>query len=737
MSSLPKSWECAFPGCGKKFTRKEHLNRHNLIHNPEHQYKCHVCGRRYARSDVYKRHLKQHNIEPPEGRTKRKELQPRTCLPCGERNSRCDGNSPCGACMSNWTDCRWNGPDNSHESGSIEQPAVMPPITHSQAAWFPPTPEGWTSQSFPSSPLLSSVPSDLNSGHQGQDGMEPAGYVLLGSNTSADYIPNDISNCPKRTPQTTSPLTPHQRNGLADLQTGFDRNSAETKRLVGLFFSDIHPHWPMLHAPTFEAEKAPTILLAPMVMLASWLEGGSEHQKLSPLVFEEVNRIRMDLNPPLCLLQAVLLYIVYTTYTLTTEGMVAKALNLTSLLISTCRYLGIFSGQYTCQERTDQECECPFVAWRIQEQLNRLAFFVLRVDTYLSVLLDHPPSLRYQELCIPLPKSRELWAASNDDERRKLQWNEPAGREKALFSFLMRDALHHVHDAKLPYRLTDIDYHLTTCATQTCIWEAAREAHSSMSDELVDETDPATFVELAHPYLTLWQDRRKDCTVQTMYFSGNLACLDGDEHCLAPHTFTLMYISTLKLHAPLNTLRARGHYYKARPGAAMPTRKPRAHLRSWITSGCPRSALWNAAQLCRIYTIERARSESSPRRTPLRLNPLLTPGVLMSAIVACSFAWYTPTCRDCCGDEHEAWSGEAVDLFDAADDDPALDAWRQQGVGVPYWGGGGGEKILVCRCKLTDIAAWFRQAFAEDERAEMEFVLFLAELSRESQEVSS
>lgn len=45
--------------------------------------------------------------------------------------------------------------------------------------------------------------------------------------------------------------------------------------------------------PTFEVDNAPIILLASMVMLASWLEGGPEHQKLAPVVYDEVNRIRM------------------------------------------------------------------------------------------------------------------------------------------------------------------------------------------------------------------------------------------------------------------------------------------------------------------------------------------------------------------------------------------------------------------------------------------------------------
>src|SRR5947209_6462624 len=121
---------------------------------------------------------------------------------------------------------------------------------------------------------------------------------------------------------------------------------------------------------------------------------------------------------------------------------------------------------------------------------SRLAFSVLRVDAYLSILLDHPPSVRYQEICIPLPKSPRLWTAASEDERRNLQWNEPAGREKALLCFLMRDALDMNRRHQLPCHLTEADYHLGLCSLQVGTWEAAHEAHSCEADELVTNPKP-------------------------------------------------------------------------------------------------------------------------------------------------------------------------------------------------------------------------------------------------------
>ena len=50
--------QCAY--CPRKFTREEHLRRHERSHTGEKPFKCHKCNRRYGRSDVLARHLQTH-----------------------------------------------------------------------------------------------------------------------------------------------------------------------------------------------------------------------------------------------------------------------------------------------------------------------------------------------------------------------------------------------------------------------------------------------------------------------------------------------------------------------------------------------------------------------------------------------------------------------------------------------------------------------------------------------------
>ncbi|APA07982.1 predicted protein [Sclerotinia sclerotiorum 1980 UF-70] len=52
---------CPHPGCDKKFQRKEHLKRHEVIHNPlALKYPCPFCERKFGRTDNLKPHIERH-----------------------------------------------------------------------------------------------------------------------------------------------------------------------------------------------------------------------------------------------------------------------------------------------------------------------------------------------------------------------------------------------------------------------------------------------------------------------------------------------------------------------------------------------------------------------------------------------------------------------------------------------------------------------------------------------------
>lgn len=66
-SSKPtRRFECTFEGCGKSYTRAEHLGRHQLNHNPKDIYKCDFpgCTRTFVRQDLCVRHRERHDAPP-------------------------------------------------------------------------------------------------------------------------------------------------------------------------------------------------------------------------------------------------------------------------------------------------------------------------------------------------------------------------------------------------------------------------------------------------------------------------------------------------------------------------------------------------------------------------------------------------------------------------------------------------------------------------------------------------
>ncbi|KAI5463735.1 fungal-specific transcription factor domain-containing protein [Mariannaea sp. PMI_226] len=59
---LDKRFECNADGCGKSYSRAEHLYRHQLNHNSKQTYRCSFpnCPRTFVRGDLLKRHMDRH-----------------------------------------------------------------------------------------------------------------------------------------------------------------------------------------------------------------------------------------------------------------------------------------------------------------------------------------------------------------------------------------------------------------------------------------------------------------------------------------------------------------------------------------------------------------------------------------------------------------------------------------------------------------------------------------------------
>lgn len=54
-------WTCLYPGCGKKFGRKENIKSHVQTHLDDRQFRCRDCNKRFVRQHDLKRHANIHS----------------------------------------------------------------------------------------------------------------------------------------------------------------------------------------------------------------------------------------------------------------------------------------------------------------------------------------------------------------------------------------------------------------------------------------------------------------------------------------------------------------------------------------------------------------------------------------------------------------------------------------------------------------------------------------------------
>ncbi|KAI0096756.1 fungal-specific transcription factor domain-containing protein [Nemania sp. FL0031] len=514
-----------------------------------------------------------------------------------------------------------------------------------------------------------------------------------------------------------SPNSSHSVEDGEGALAEIDTSLPETQRLVRLYFTHVHPSWPILHQPTFEIDKASKCLVGSMMMNAAYHEGSKAHEKLARVMLSFITGPELMSNPSLHLLQALLLCVVYSLGRLREHAMAAKTTHLNAILISTCRSLGIFEDHHLYHNDMEQE---PLSMWLAREQLHRLAFGVLCVDTYISVILDHPPTLRYQELQIPLPMSTPLWEADNT-ERRRLQWQEPAGRQRVLFSSMMRDVLESGKQDDTPYQLDLIGCHLGLCALQSGVWEAAREAHSSATDELSTKFAPGNSILDWKKKVTGWRHRmEEDCSLQRDYFASATTGI-GSTHPCSALSIIIGHLYYMHMYAPVNTLRGAAPYGDGDLAAARRAKisESKRRLRIWTSSPCSRFAVWNAAQISRVIEHELTGNSNT---AAFGQNPLAIPSLLTSAIVVCFIANLTSACPLCTSNPIV---DRAIDLFETDHDADKLKNWRDSGTGMVSWGPSG---IVICSCKTRELMRWFQGRLSGAASAEAELLAFVDSL---------
>ncbi|KAL7936486.1 hypothetical protein V8C35DRAFT_295618 [Trichoderma chlorosporum] len=423
----PPSGERHLCHCGRGFLRKEHLRRHQATHGSP-SFTCHVCSRSFSRSDLLRRHLTLHDGSAPSD-----SKRVRACDACHASKIRCDGGTRCSLCTKRGIDCaftRGSVPNvaahssegnalplhSSHGSRSPDPPRSAP--TDASASTGGSQPD--TNQAVPISYTMDSA----EPGNQGTQQQDEASIAVEGLQLVLEAASRPRSSASSSRLQ--RPPSPEVKKWSTSC--------------IQAYMGRFHDRWTVLHAPTFEHEVDSITVRSTTIMIGYWLQSEAEnnslvfdiHSILVKRLLDELTESSTDPNGvwPLRTLQASLLNIIFA-FESGREKHMKKARLLFSLLVTVFRQLKIFSAD-AIDHQIRIHFSGDFAPWvfSMKEKWKRLATNMFKLDAYISLLTQQPPSLQREELSLSLTSTFGQWNAYGLDVFFRRWPSEPMERSQ-------------------------------------------------------------------------------------------------------------------------------------------------------------------------------------------------------------------------------------------------------------------------------------------------------------------
>ncbi|KAK9430330.1 fungal-specific transcription factor domain-containing protein [Lipomyces doorenjongii] len=464
---LDKIFECDAPGCGKRFTRSEHLARHQLNHEPKEIFTCTWpdCTKSFVREDLRIRHLERHRRRSEVATNGDVVLKEEDTMNFNDihhdstENNMNRRNSTASSSSSHLSSSLTSiaqsvqpplpVPDPIYMQQQPIQPLVplsqysmqpqqiprqstyMPPPNHTSPLGISPR----TQQTIP----LATVTSPSNGNNTNttdlinwlfSDGMlSGARDLFLPSNLYSGFeSPMDLPNL--LTPPTPPPSRMMSEAKRLDilglipaLESHPDFELDCIHRYIMLYWDKFHFQFPILHKPSFEADATPGPLLFSIILVGAYYGGA---QDLALKIAEQLRWVIFGspgFHPPakIWIIQSLLILEVYEK-TMSTRKFHERAHihHGTTLQLIRRGSTLIPSSSAGSSASVDGSSEI-WKRWIETEMAKRAAFMAFILDVCHAALFAHSLVMSTHEIRLSLPCDEDVWDAIPGDRNHVLR----------------------------------------------------------------------------------------------------------------------------------------------------------------------------------------------------------------------------------------------------------------------------------------------------------------------------
>ncbi|OOQ89763.1 hypothetical protein PEBR_07250 [Penicillium brasilianum] len=495
-------------------------------------------------------------------------------------------------------------------------------------------------------------------------------------------------------------------------------NAIYKDRFIDLYFARFHDQWPILHRATFLPDEVPDELTYSIVMIGAWVDGSESSRNLSLKLHDQLmaffhtqlydiqkyQRTQHEIKKaewPTTIYQGVLLNLVFSMYH-GGKARLSRAYMMNLMLVSTLRETGAFRESFMKSHYNPQDSE--WARWIKRESIKRLALAAYQTDCCISMLMNQPPTARYQELNLSLACHDVTWVQTYCERNNVTGATEqPTERTEKQFSVIMRDALSARRRDLLP-RLVEKDYYLGIHALQSALWEnsqtqqvCVKESSASCDFPVIDltwsEPDICNEIESSEQHLEYW---RTDMERDILSSSAEASSQFLSQRIIILNAMMLYHLSKMGLHTNLSTM-------EHSIGETSPNPPPYLfhQLADWSWSRHARISLWHAAQICRLYITAKPTGNSSCVLHPVSLNALFKAGLLAWAY-CCGQQQCYKCARSDLGLEEHGSSDLPLDLINEPES-LNLGSWFDRGGAATF------EDVVICACSVGQIVRKFEQ----------------------------